>query len=180
MEHFYESIEGWFTYPLLYKDMVTRFPSGSHFVEVGTYAGRSLAYLIVEIINAEKDIKVTAIDSFIGFDPSVYLQGRDLSDKFYANMYPIKDKFNVLVGNSWDAATKFDDNSLDFVFIDADHKYQSVVNDILAWMPKVKIGGVLAGHDYPSYPGVVKAVNEIFGDKFDRSYIDESVWLINM
>jgi len=49
---------------------------------------------------------------------------------------------------SVDAARRFSVGSFDFVFIDADHYYKSVVADILAWWPRVKVGGILAGHDY--------------------------------
>lgn len=46
------------------------------------------------------------------------------------------------------ASQQFDDRSLDFVYIDADHSYEGCKRDILAWAPKVKSGGILAGHDY--------------------------------
>lgn len=46
------------------------------------------------------------------------------------------------------AVNLFNDDSLDFVYIDANHTYESVVDDINLWYPKVKSGGILAGHDY--------------------------------
>ena len=49
---------------------------------------------------------------------------------------------------SVDAANDFKDESLDFVFIDADHRFQFVTNDIAEWSKKVKVGGIVAGHDY--------------------------------
>jgi len=61
------------------------------------------------------------------------------------------------------------DASLDFVFIDADHSYEGCKADLEAWAPKVKPGGLLAGHDYnnPQYPefGVAKAVDEFTTDR---------------
>jgi hypothetical protein len=52
------------------------------------------------------------------------------------------------------------------------HDYENVKADILAWKPKVKPGGIMAGHDYgPHAPGVIKAVNEVFG-KPSRVYRD--------
>jgi len=48
------------------------------------------------------------------------------------------------------------------VFIDANHKYQHVKEDIMAWLPKVKDSGILCGHDYcPAETGVYRAVNEL-------------------
>ena len=46
------------------------------------------------------------------------------------------------------AAKQFTDRSLDFVYIDADHSYESCLADINAWHPKIRVGGILSGHDY--------------------------------
>lgn len=65
------------------------------------------------------------------------------------------------------AACRFADASLDFVFIDANHKYEHVRDDIFAWWPKVREGGIMTGHDYGVYRdksgewGVSRAVNEL-------------------
>ena len=64
MEHFYQKIgEDWFTYPNLYKKMVSDANENSHFVEVGVWKGRSAAFMAVEIINSKKDIKFDCIDT---------------------------------------------------------------------------------------------------------------------
>lgn len=62
------------------------------------------------------------------------------------------------------AAALVDDGSLDFVFIDADHSYAAVADDIARWTPKVRPGGWVGGHDYHprKWPGVVRAVEEAF------------------
>lgn len=70
-------------------------------------------------------------------------------------------------------------DQLDLVFIDANHEYAHVKRDILSWLPKVRPGGILAGHDYapeiPMFSGVKQAVDEIFGNKImlgkDRLWI---------
>jgi hypothetical protein len=49
---------------------------------------------------------------------------------------------------SREAATRFDDNSLDFVYIDANHAFSAVSQDLRLWFPKIKAGGILAGHDF--------------------------------
>jgi cephalosporin hydroxylase len=173
MEHFYGNIQGWFTWPSFYKDMVHKFPTGSSFIEVGSYKGQSLAYLIVEMINAGKIFNIIAVDSFAIED--------GLFDIFNANLLPIKDKFSVLYEDSTDASKEFENKSLDFVFIDANHLYECVLQDIKAWLPKIKDGGIIAGHDYSgAYPGVEQAVSEIFGDKVDKNYINELCWLVNV
>ena len=61
-------------------------------------------------------------------------------------------------------AHKFvEDNSLDFIFIDAGHEYEDVLEDIHYWYPKVKPGGHIMGHDI-NQPQVRKAVNEKLGE----------------
>lgn len=70
----------------------------------------------------------------------------------------------ILIKDSVIAAQEFDEGSLDFVFIDADHSYEGVHGDIEAWRSKIGPGGVLGGHDYdlPTHPkfGVKRAVHE--------------------
>ncbi len=181
MEHFNNSIIGWFTFPRLYSDIVKKFPSGSRFVEVGVYEGKSFSYLVVEAINAGKDIEMTAVDSFTFHDEH---QNKNILEVFKDNMAPVSDKYKIVIGQSWDCATAFEDKSLDFCFLDADHVYTSFKRDLLAWLPKMKPGGIIAGHDYcdPRYydnehPGVAEVVHEIFGDDWDKSYLDEKCWV---
>jgi len=165
MKHFYENLgEKWFTYPELYSAVVEKFPSGSHFVEVGTWKGMSAAYMAVEIINSGKDIRFDCVDTW-DFVPSQaeipphLFNG--LYEVFMKNIEPVRHQVNPVQAISWDGAALYKDNSLDFVFIDAAHDYESVRKDIHAWFPKVKKLGVMAGHDYEC-PDVRKAVNEFF------------------
>jgi predicted O-methyltransferase YrrM len=80
---------------------------------------------------------------------------------------PWEDKLFWLYDTSANAVVKIPDDSLDFVYIDGHHQHIYVKNDIILYWPKIKIGGLMAGHDYTRYrPGVVKAVNEMF-EKFD-------------
>jgi predicted O-methyltransferase YrrM len=58
------------------------------------------------------------------------------------------------------AADRIADNSLDLVFIDANHSYDYVKKDIIKYTPKLKENGLLTGHDI-DYPGVNQAVNEM-------------------
>ncbi len=57
------------------------------------------------------------------------------------------------------ASKLFADSSLDFVFIDAIHTYEAVIEDLKAWVPKVRLGGLIMGHDI-SWEGVQRAVSE--------------------
>lgn len=62
---------------------------------------------------------------------------------------------------SVDAVKDVEDESLDFVYIDALHDYDSAMMDIISWTPKVRRGGIVSGHDYMQYEriGVIAAVN---------------------
>jgi hypothetical protein len=63
---------------------------------------------------------------------------------------------------------------LDFVFIDADHSYEAVAADIDAWLPKIRAGGLISGHDYghSRFPGVKRAVDE----RLTVQTADDHVW----
>lgn len=75
----------------------------------------------------------------------------------YPNCFIIKD-------TSMNAVTLFEDESIDFVFIDGNHEYEYVYEDIVEWTKKVKKGGIIAGHDYKEDKsrkyGVIEAVNK--------------------
>ena len=174
MEHFYQNIgEDWFTYPNLYSEMVAKFPDGSHFVEVGSWKGRSSSYMAVEILNSGKNIKFDCLDLF-SLWPMHY-------EDFLENTKIVKHIINPVIGRSNEIVHTYKNESLDFVFIDAGHTYEDVIEDLTNWLPKVKIGGILAGHDYsPEYPyehsiGVNKAIEEFFGK--DKIEAREVCWI---
>lgn len=77
---------------------------------------------------------------------------------------------------SHSASALFPEKKLDFVFIDGNHTYEYVKQDITDWLPKIQIGGVLAGHDFGHrrFPGVEKAVRELLSDFFFDE--DSMVW----
>jgi predicted O-methyltransferase YrrM len=85
--------------------------------------------------------------------PEVELYGVDNNAINYngdlaANLAQFAGRFVLLNMDSVNGALKFADESLDFVYIDADHKYASVLMDISTWYPKVRKGGIVAGHDF--------------------------------
>lgn len=68
----------------------------------------------------------------------------------------------VLRMTSAEAAKRFDDESIDFVFIDGDHSFKGCSSDISLWYPKLRKGGLLSGHDYRDERnyGVIDAVQD--------------------
>nr|MBC8284219.1 class I SAM-dependent methyltransferase [Nitrospinota bacterium] len=136
IEHFYKNIEGWFTFPHLYSKAVESSIGDSHFVEVGCWKGQSSAYMAVEIINSGKKIKFDVVDTFKGsiehidenspaFEPILKSEGT-IRGVFEENIKPVKSNINILEMASQEASLLYEDTSLDFVFIDAAHDYESV------------------------------------------------------
>lgn len=112
--------------------------------EVGVRDGRTTFYLLDNI----PDLTIYAIDMSIkGF------YNNEVKEKYKDRLIPIE-------ATSEQAADTFANNSLDLVFIDANHSYPYVKTDIVKYIPKLKKTGLLTGHDI-DYPGVNKAVNEL-------------------
>jgi len=164
-------IYGFFDFEDIYGEAVRDAVSGARFVEIGCLFGKSTAFLAKEIQASGKRISLTAIDPWTHPMPELmkswlplHLQGCDPHANFLANMAHagVAELVCAVRDVSVSAARRFEDASLDFVFIDGDHAYDAVAADIQAWLPKLKIGGVLAGHDYghSSWPGVGMAVND--------------------
>ena len=74
----------------------------------------------------------------------------------------------------------FDDESLDFIFIDASHDYQNVYDDIKAWFPKVKKSGIISGHDYSWGEEVKKAVHDFFDPLNLKVEESEGCWIVKL
>lgn len=175
MQHFYQNIKGHFDYQAVYELVVKESPDNSHFVEIGAYYGQSTSYMAVEIINSNKNIKFDVIDTWAGDTSSEYengqwgyelvIDGDKVFDGFKENLKRVENYYNPIRMKSVDAASLYDNQSLDFVFIDGSHDYEFVKKDIEVWLPKIKSGGFLGGHDYyeKDHPEVIQAVTEAFG-----------------
>lgn len=168
MKHFYETIgENWFSWADFYREIVGQLPNPAAVVEVGCWRGRSTACLGVEIINAQKDVVLYCVDTW-AYYPETEQPALSQTDfdgvyrEFTRNVRPFEHFLWIMRQPSIKAAAEFSPESVDFVFIDANHKYENVLADIRAWLPVVKPGGVIAGHDYYTrqHPGVARAVDE--------------------
>lgn len=82
----------------------------------------------------------------------------------------------LLVMTTVEGSRVINDHGMDFVFIDADHSYEGAKADITHWLPKVRKGGWIGGHDYnQKWPGVIRAVDEAFGSRV-QTYQPGSIW----
>ena len=169
MEHFYKHIQGWFDYQKHYTNMVNQAAEGAHFVEIGSWKGKSSSYMAVEIANSGKHIRFDCVDTWGGsleHQPGgshvdqIVVDGT-LFNHFVENMKPVEGRYTAVKNTSVEAAKLYTDASLDFVFIDAAHDYDSVKADIQAWLPKIKPGGWIGGHDYTWNEGIRRACHEL-------------------
>ena len=138
--------------------------------EVGVQDG----HFSVTLLKRWRGSLLYSIDPWREFEPSKYLdvanQQQAVQDRIYEGARNRLRKFGersvIIRSTSAAGATQFAEGQLDFVYIDANHSYDAVVEDIRLWYPKLKPGGVLAGHDYldGNYTagvfGVMSAVNE--------------------
>jgi hypothetical protein len=160
----WDQIEGWFDFADLYKTVVHNAQSTARFVEVGCWLGRSVAFLGQQVIQSGKLIDIFAVEHGIGGDTLQLLEDSTFAPDLVRNLFQcgLRDVVTPIIAPSIRAATLFTNSSLDFVFIDANHSYEAVLSDLHAWWPKIRPGGLLAGHDY-GWSGVAKAVYEFFG-----------------
>jgi len=170
MQHFYQDIPGWFDFEDFYRQMVEEAPSArvSLFVEVGVFKGKSFCYLAVEAVNSRKPIVLHAVDRWATYAPGEVRANGDAAvyrrdpesvyRQFRANIEPLRGLINIEVyrADSLSMAAKAR-SLLDLVFLDANHSAAAVAADIAAWLPTVRPGGVLAGHDWQQ-PSVREAV----------------------
>lgn len=158
IEPFWQSVPGFFTWPGWCAEIAWgHLPANARIVEVGCHAGQSAACLGVELMRWSwlAGAKLDLVDLFgWGVSP----------EQVRATLAPIAPVLGeIRQGDSAATAALYVDSSLDMVFIDADHSYAAVARDIDAWLPKVKPGGIIAGHDFClEFPGVIQAVTERF------------------
>jgi cephalosporin hydroxylase len=150
MEHIYKSIPGWFDWQSTYQRWARQVSHRGRIAEIGNYHGRSLSYLLVELANlGRQDVKVMGVDSFVGGDGIHDVPG-SIEGQFAFNMQRLGSATDCLQHfkmSSTDASSLFLDLTIDFVWIDADHNFSSVLADLEVWWPKVKLGGEMGGHD---------------------------------
>ncbi len=163
--HYYQGVEGWCDFEEIYREGVAVASDGDTLVEIGCFKGRSLSFLLVEARNSGKRLNIVGVDAYQGLDGKRH--SPELSAAIEAecrrNLNRAGYPYTLHRMSSLAGSQLFADESLAFAFIDASHDYVNVRADIEAWLPKVKRGGTLAGHDYFGiWYGVGHAVRDYF------------------
>ena len=143
-----------------------------HIVEVGSWKGASA----IAMAKADPRVLVTCVDTWQGSESDhtlIRASEEDVSSVFMENVKNsgVSSKIAARRGKSVDVAREWDGGKVDMIFIDANHTYEAVKEDIAAWWPRLMPDGVMIGHDYrtKNFPGVDQAVKEAFGDRV-KSY----------
>lgn len=120
-------------------------------VEMGVEQGK-FSQVICE---SNPGVKLYSIDAWTAYDGYREHVSQEKLDDFHANTIELLSPYNceVIKGFSLKVVNRFADNSLDFVYIDGNHEFLQVTQDISAWEKKVRKGGILAGHDYKRVKG---------------------------
>ncbi len=148
--------DNWFSFDEFYKKVVDENPQFKNFVEVGAWKGHSVSSLANRLVKRGGEFDLYAVDYWnkLPKDKELWGEYADQIPLIYNiynyNLHKAKVRGHVfdLFGDSAESAKFFDDRSLDFVFIDASHDFDSVRADISAWKPKIRSNGIIAGHDY--------------------------------
>ena len=135
--------------------------------EIGVYKGTYSEVLC----RANPDMKLYCIDPWTTYeseDPEPYGQDQKALDGFHEETKERLSKYNceIIKKKSMEAIKDFKQGDLDFVYIDANHSYHSVKEDVESWSEIVRPGGIVAGHDYGHFKhrdrnlGTKKAIDE--------------------
>lgn len=140
----------------------THFPDGrvDTYVEVGVYRGVNVDSVLAGLIVGKAYlIDAWGMTDFFLCELRTRLDGDTMYEEVKAKYADRPEQIEIIRATSAIASVLVP-NNLDLVYIDADHSYEGVQQDLAIWYPKVRAGGILAGDDYHYYPGVVRAVAE--------------------
>lgn len=134
-------------------------------VEVGTDHGQYAEQLLEGVPTLNLD----CVDPWVAYTEGDQVHTQEEMDQIVKEVERrlepyIGERTTLYHLTSMKAVKHFEDNSLDFVFIDGNHEFSFVYEDIVEWTKKVKPGGIIAGHDYKVDPannyGVIEAVQK--------------------
>ncbi len=174
--------------------ILRRLPPGGRFVELGVAAGELSQYIADHAERADLVMVDTwryygqkhpyhQQSALVGDPNGVRTQRQVESDHTHALRVAENTRARVLRMDTMEAACHVDDASADLVFIDADHRYSAALADCRVWLPKVKPGGYLGGHDYGRFRdgGVTGAVTQFIEETGLTLELDEGwTWFVRI
>lgn len=147
-------------------------------LEVGAWAGRS-----ADVLSRATPGALWVVDAWQPTDPEDETITMDAGEamRHYLSTVGCRSNVTTLMMTSAEAYAQTGHLTFDMVFIDADHRYRAVVEDILMWRSRLAPGGLLCGHD-GEYPDVRRAVDELLpGARFHATsqgegHADALIW----
>lgn len=148
--------------------------------EIGVCHGFTTEYILKNVPNIKKIYAVDHYPSFVDWDGTRITAERQEETKkrckerlknFSSVEYAYEDSSNFV--------KNIEDDTLDFVFVDGDHRYEATLNDIKNYWPKVKVGGLFAGHDI-NLPDVSRAVQDFFKNmpNIEIKVVENNAWFL--
>ena len=159
-------------------EFIDTLPPTTRMVEVGCYAGEATALFLSRVAHIVCVDPWTNYLEFNNASQPIVMEGmEEVEQAFDAIAASAPSRVLKVKQPSIEAAAQFPDGTFDLVYLDGNHGYLDVLEDIKAWAPKVKDGGLLAGHDYDALerPGVPRAIQESLGDP--DAIFSDSTWV---
>jgi len=141
-------------------------------LEVGVHNGNG-AEVLLKVLNPENLVLIDC------WEPQKEYESKEnyityLNTGYFEDCYQrVIEKFrndsrvDIIKKYSLDASKMYEDETFDFIYVDACHRYECVMDDLNCWFPKLKVGGIIGGDDYcDEEKGVVNAVNDFFSNKY--------------
>jgi hypothetical protein len=154
-------------------------------LKIGVEVGVSTGGHSEKILQLTQVTKLYSVDPYVPNPAGFANDSMECMDVLYTWVKMRLSRFThrsmMIRAFSTDASLQFEPNSIDFIFIDGDHSYEAVKADLHCWYDKVRPGGIIAGDDYNTWPGVPQAVNEFFRGLKLTVYQDEEqprIWWV--
>ena len=156
---------------------------GATFVELGSWKGHSASIIskVVKILGGH----LYCVDHWKGNEGTPNVGEacvRDVYKVFETNLHYLGlwDCITPIVMDSLTASREFADRSIDFLFMDADHRYKQFKENLEVWLPKIKINGIICGHDCERYytklpPSKQEQINSHLGDDYIKNFCHPGV-----
>lgn len=139
-------------------------------IEIGSYKGQ---YAKILLDNWQGHLYM--VDVWRKMDESEYVDASNqenpskIISEVFENLKEYENRTTLIRTDSHLAKNLFPDEFFDFIYIDANHRCEYVKNDLIDWYPKLKVGGIFAGHDYISD----------YSEEFSDENGDVHVWIHN-